>query len=102
RLRLGDSGLLVSPVCLGKCGSPETVLAAFEAGINFFFLSGDLHFSHYEATRAGLRRLLAQRPSARSDIIITITNYARLNNTILAAPYLETLEVMPEIERVDV
>src|SRR5215469_14434904 len=55
RLVLGDEGLSVSPFCLGMVRSPDAVSAAFDAGINFFFLSADMHWPLYEPLRLGLR-----------------------------------------------
>jgi hypothetical protein len=49
RIPLGG-GLMVSPVCLGRIpdedlpGSVNTACAEFDAGVNFFFLSCDLHW----------------------------------------------------------
>ncbi len=50
RVVLGDS-LLVSPICLGAVARPDVVLAAWEAGINFFFLTADMHWPMYEPLR---------------------------------------------------
>ena len=54
RLTLGEGGLRVSPFCLGMVRSEDTTSAAFDAGINFFFLSADLHWPYYDLAR-GLR-----------------------------------------------
>jgi hypothetical protein len=43
RQALGNQRLRVSPFCLGWVRSAETVAAAFEAGINFLFVTTDLH-----------------------------------------------------------
>ena len=51
RLALGGQGLAVSPFCVGMVALPETIGAAFDAGINFFFVSADMHWPLYEATR---------------------------------------------------
>jgi hypothetical protein len=52
QLDLGDTGLRVSPFCLGMVSSDETGGAAFDAGINVF-LSADLHWPAYELARRG-------------------------------------------------
>jgi hypothetical protein len=57
RLVLGTQGRRVSPFCLGWVHSPDTITAAFDAGINFFFITTDLHWPGYEATRSGVRQL---------------------------------------------
>jgi aryl-alcohol dehydrogenase-like predicted oxidoreductase len=36
RLPLGRTGLSVSPLCIGITEDPDTIPAAFDAGINFF------------------------------------------------------------------
>ena len=43
RIALGRIGLRVSLFCLGLVRRPQTIAAAFESGINFFFLTADLH-----------------------------------------------------------
>ena len=75
RLRLGSTGLRVSPICLGMTGSPACVQAAFEAGVNFFFVSADLHWPLYEETRKGLERLLKGNPRMRDKIVVGIVSY---------------------------
>src|SRR5205823_1724956 len=60
RLPLGMTGLSVSPFCLGIVESPETIPAAFDAGINLFFLTADLHWPLYEGLRRGLEQLFAR------------------------------------------
>ncbi|HVP62337.1 MAG TPA: hypothetical protein VMT11_17395 [Myxococcaceae bacterium] len=74
RLLLGPAGLQVSPFCLGLVRDPRTVLDAFDAGINFFFLSLDLHWPLYEGTRRGLAALLA-RNSIRDRIVVGVVSY---------------------------
>lgn len=75
RRRLGHSPLFVSPICIGISGSPETVEAAYEAGVNFFFLTSDLHWPLYEATRKGLANLLASGRAKRDDIVVAACSY---------------------------
>ena len=70
RLALGESGLRVSPVCLGIVESPEVVPAAFDAGVNFFFVTADLHWPLYERTRRGLE--LLTRPT--KSLLFNFTN----------------------------
>ena len=68
RYALGKSGLQVSPICLGIT-TRETVKAAFDAGINFFFISNDLHWSLYAPLMAGVNDLL-ESGVRRGDIVI--------------------------------
>ena len=59
----------VSPICVGAVDDPRTVEAAFEAGINFFFVTTDMHWPVYEATRRGLRALFRARPGVRDAVV---------------------------------
>jgi hypothetical protein len=74
RYPLGN-GLQVSPFCLGLVGDPDVVPAAFEAGINFFFISADMHWPVYEQTRRGLAKLLRDKPEARDQIVLGLVAY---------------------------
>jgi hypothetical protein len=101
RLRLGNSGLFVSPICIGISGSPETVEAAYEAGINFFFLSSDLHWPLYDATRKGLANLLASGRAKRDDIVVAACSY--LDQPLFSAlQFHEVIDAIPGLRRVDV
>ena len=100
RIQLGSAGVKVSPVCMGITGSPDTVLAAYEAGLNFFFLSADLHWPLYEHTREGLRRLLATK-ARRNDVVVGVVSY--LDEPLFSAlQFHEVLDSVPGLERVDV
>lgn len=81
RLPLGSS-LHVSPICLGA-SDVSVVEEAFARGINFFFLSVDLHWHIYEGLRVGIRRLLQKNPAARREMVILAVSYTtqRLNFT---------------------
>jgi hypothetical protein len=74
RLALGDS-LSLSPFCLGLVSDWRLLPAAFEMGINFFFLSTDMHWPLYEANRRGLKALLASRKGIRDEVAIVGTCY---------------------------
>jgi hypothetical protein len=100
RLPLGDSGLEVSPFCLGIVGDPETIPAAFEAGINFFFLTADMHWPVYEAARRGLKLLLEGRPGVRDSIVVGAAAYVT-QPVFLWAPFREVLLDLPQLERLD-
>lgn len=101
RLPLGDTGLEVSPFCLGMVASEETVGAAFDAGINFFFISGDLHWPLYESARRGLAALLARGPAVRDQVVVGIVSY--LTQPDLAfGPLVEAIDAVPGLGRIDV
>lgn len=103
RLVLGSSGLEVSPFCLGMLplGSPETVLSAFDSGINFFFVSTDMHWPYYETLRQGLAQLLARGGGVRERMVVAAATYVGRPN-LLKAPFLELIESIPRLGHVDV
>ena len=101
RLTLGASGLRVSPFCLGLVGSPEVLTTAYDAGINFFFLTADMHWPLYEPVREGLRRLLRLSPAIRDEIVVAVVSYVT-QPEFCHDPFEEVLDVLPELGRIDV
>lgn len=100
RLPLGTSGLRVSPLCVGSVPSADTILAAFDAGINFFFVSADLHWPIYEGTRRGLQALFARGGGVRDDVVVGVVSY--LDEPLFGALQLhEAVEAVPGLGRVD-
>jgi hypothetical protein len=100
RIPLGATGLRVSPICVGMTAEPETVIAAYEAGVNFFFLTADLHWPLYEGLREGLRRLLQGNRARRDEIVVGVVSY--LDNPLFAAlQFHEVTAELPGLERVD-
>jgi hypothetical protein len=100
RLPLGRSGLLVSPICIGMTLEPETVIAAYEEGVNFFFVTADLHWPCYEGVRRGLAKLLEGNPARRDEIVVGVVSY--LDNPLFGAlQFHEVLGEVPGLERVD-
>lgn len=100
RIHLGD-GLRVSPLCVGAVGAPDVVEAAFDAGINFFFLTADMHWPFYEALRVGLGSLLARRPEVRDAITVAVVSYVT-QREFCHAPFHEVIAAVPGLERIDV
>lgn len=100
RLPLGD-GLAVSPVALGIVGEPATVSAAYDAGVNFFFLTTDMHWPLYDALRAGLGDLLAARPGVRDHIVVAGVTYVT-RPSFCYAPFEELADAVPGLGRLDV
>lgn len=100
RQPLGKSGLRVGPVCLGIVREPETVLAAFDAGINFFFLSVDMHWPLYEGTRRGLEALLARGGGVRDEIVVGVVSYLE-QPLFQAFQVQEVINAVAGLERVD-
>jgi hypothetical protein len=102
RIPLGrDGSLRVSPFCLGRVKDPDAVLHAFDRGINFFFITTDLHWPLYEALRVGVARLLARGGDVRDRIVVAAASYCTQPG-FSAAPYLELLDAVPSLERIDV
>jgi hypothetical protein len=100
RLPLGASGKQVSPFCLGMVPDPAVVAAAYEAGINFFFISADMHWPLYEATRYGLVQLLASRPALRDEIVVGLVSYAT-QPEFCSAPFREVVQFTPHLGYMD-
>ncbi len=101
RLALGEQGVRVSPFCLGLVRSPETIGAAFDAGLNFFFLTADMHWPLYEAARRGLRQLLSRGGGIREQIVVGAVCYPT-QPEFCSVPFQELLEAVPGLGRLDV
>jgi hypothetical protein len=99
RLPLGPA-LRVSPFCLGSVATPRAVMEAFDRGINFFFISADMHWPHYEQLRRGLEELLRARPGVRDQIVVGSVSYVA-QPEFAVAPFHEVLEAVPGLERID-
>jgi hypothetical protein len=109
RQPLGDTGLAVSPVCIGIVQDPNTIQVAYERGVNFFFFSADMHWPLYQHTRTGLTRLLAGDRGVRDRLTIAVASYvvqpefgARRGARQPADPFFEALMAVPGLERIDV
>lgn len=94
------SGLKVSPVCLGMVSDPRTVAAAFEAGINFFFLTADMHWPLYAPLREGLARLFKRR-GVRARVVVCATAYVTQPD-FCELPFEEVVEAVPGLGHLDV
>lgn len=94
-------GLRVSPICIGIVGDPRTVEAAFEAGINFFFVTADMHWPLYAATRRGLRSLFRRGPSVRDEVAVAGVCYPT-QPEFNEAPFEELVAAVPGLGRIDV
>jgi hypothetical protein len=101
RIALGRTALRVSPFCIGLVRRPETVTAAFDAGVNFFFLSADLHWPLYEAARQGLRALLARGARVRDRVVVAVASYVAQPEFTEGA-LSEVVDAVPGLGRIDV
>jgi hypothetical protein len=99
RLELG-AGLKVSPACLGMVSDPRTVAAAFEAGINFFFVTADMHWPLYAPLREGLRQLFRRR-GVRDRVVVCATAYVTQPD-FCELPFEELVDDLPGLERLEV
>src|SRR3954463_12328826 len=101
RLPLGPDGLRVSPFCLGLAGEAATVPAAFDAGVNFFFVSADMHWPLYENTRRGLADLLARGGGVRDEVVVAGVCYPT-QPEFCTAPFEELVAAVPGLKTLDV
>jgi hypothetical protein len=102
RLTLGSRAAPpISPFCLGAVDHPDTVLAAFDAGINFFFLSADMHWPYYGAARAGLRSLFARGSEVRSRVVVGVVSYVT-QPEFCWTPFEEVIAAVPGLDHIDV
>jgi hypothetical protein len=101
RLPLGGDGLEVSPFCLGMVGDPAVIPAAFDAGINFFFVSADMHWPLYEQTRRGLADLLARGGGVREQVVVAAVCYPT-QPEFCSMPFVELVEAVPGLKTLDV
>ena len=102
RLPLGPGGALrVSPFCIGMVDDPDAVVRAFDRGINFFFITADMHWPLYAATREGVARLLARGGDVRDRIVVAGVSYPS-QPEFCAYPHLELLDAVPGLDHLDV
>jgi hypothetical protein len=101
RLALGRTGIRISPVCLGMVRRPDTIAAAFDAGANFFFLTADLHWPYYEASRQGLAALLRRGKRIREQIVVAAASYVAQPEFTEGA-LSEVIEGVPGLGRIDI
>jgi hypothetical protein len=101
RLSLGRAGLEVSPFCLGVVTDRRMVPAAFDAGVNFFFVTTDMHWPIYEELRRGLAMLLERGGDVRDRIVVAGVSYVT-QPVFCGGGFLELLAALPSLERLDV
>jgi hypothetical protein len=101
RYRLAASAPGVSPICVGRVGAPGIIPAAFDAGVNFFFVTADMHWPIYEATRRGLEMLFARGGGVRDEVVVAVVSYVA-QPEFLRAPFAEVIDAIPGMQRVDV
>ncbi len=100
RYRLGKLPLGVSPICLGLVGNPRVVPEAFDAGINFFFVTADMHWPVYEALRRGLVMLFERGGGIRDEVVVALVSYVT-QPEFCHTPFEEVLAMVPGLGRWD-
>jgi hypothetical protein len=91
----------VSPVCLGSVVDPRVVPAAFDAGVNFFFLTADMHWPIYENLRRGLAMLFQRGGGVRDEIVVGAVSYVT-QPEFCHAPFREVVTAVPGLGHLDV
>lgn len=95
--RISVGPLSVSPFCLGMVADWRMVPAAFRRGVNFFFVSSDLHWPRYEPLRRGLSALARQSPSAAAEVVVAMVSYVPYDDFV-ATSLAEGLQALgPEL-----
>ena len=101
RIPIGPSSLGASPFAIGCVKSPDAVLRAFDLGINFFFLTADMHWPVYEPLRQGLAALFARGTAVRDQVIIGVVSYLT-QREFCWAPFQEAISSVRGLDHVDV
>jgi|SRR5579871_3476507 len=100
RLELGN-GLKVSPFCLGMTDWEDCASSAYDAGVNFFFLSADMHWPLYEGMRRSVAKLLRRSKGIRDEVVVAAVSYPT-QPEFCTAPFEEVVEAVPELQgRID-
>jgi hypothetical protein len=100
RYRLGTTGPGTSPICVGRVGAPGIVPAAFDAGVNFFFVTADMHWPVYEHTRRGLEMLFARGGGVRDEVVVGVVSYVA-QPEFTRMPFQEVIDATAGLERID-
>lgn len=99
--RLSVGPYSVSPFCLGIVWDPVIIPAAFDAGINFFFVTADMHWPMYKHTRQGLELLLSRGGDVRDRIVVAGVSYST-QPEFCYMPYKELLDEVPRLDHLDI
>jgi hypothetical protein len=91
----------VSPFCIGMVSTPDAICEAYDAGINFFFVTADMHWPLYENTRRGLKALFDRGRGIREEIVVAVVSY-NTQPEFCHMPFQELVNALPGLERIDV
>lgn len=98
RYRLGTLPIGISPICIGLVGDPRVVPEAYDAGINFFFVTADMHWPIYEKLRRGLQ-LLFER-GLREEVVVGVVSYVA-QPEFCHTPFDEVISTITGLKRID-
>jgi aryl-alcohol dehydrogenase-like predicted oxidoreductase len=79
---------------------PKTIPAAFDAGVNFFFITADMHWPLYDAARRGLEMLFRRGGGVRDDVVVGVVSYVT-QPVFCHMPFLEVIDNVAGLERID-
>jgi hypothetical protein len=96
RYPIADTPLRVSPICLGRVDDPAVVCEAFDAGVNFFFVTADMHWPVYDGLRRGLEMLFDRGPWVRDEVVVAAVSYVT-QAEFCFAPFRETLKAVRKL-----
>jgi len=96
-----NRALQVSPICLGAVSDPHAISHAFDMGINFFFVTADMHWPIYEQSRRGLADLFRRSPSVRDQVVVAVVAYVT-QPEFCHMPFEEVIGVVPGLKHIDV
>jgi hypothetical protein len=82
-------------------GDWRLIPAAYEMGLNFFFVTTDMHWPLYEHTRKGLEALFAMKGVDRDELVVAGTCYPTQPEFCIA-PFEELVGALPGLARIDV
>jgi len=100
RLSWPEIDFQISPFCLGMVKSEDTYCCAFDAGINFFFITADMHWPVYDDTRKSLSKLLSRGRGIRDQIVVAGVSYCTQPEFCIG-PFEEALQAVPQLDRFD-
>ena len=90
----------MSPLCLGMTENWKLIPSAFDMGINFFFITTDMHWPAYEANRKGLKALFARRKAIRGEVVIAAACYPT-QIEFMSEPFRELVAAISGLGHVD-
>jgi hypothetical protein len=96
-----NRAIQVSPFCIGAVSDPRAVSHAFDMGINFFFVTADMHWPLYEGVRRGLADLFRRSPSVRDQVVVSVVAYVT-QPEFCHAPFQEVIDALPGLGHIDV